>query len=162
MHDSLEDSFTELDGDVAAMDADTVMATASTTGLDRWGIDLAEQRLPDQSDSQYATMLQQIKQGRAVNEDGIRYALDKWGFTYKLLEFGDAQTFWDQAFYDQNAISVPQLQITIVFADPFNGQTPTQTEKATWQNYLNNAVNDVNRVKARGVQIVAVVPTSLQ
>lgn len=169
IHDSIEATFSEVASDLAQMDADTILNTTpasgpgiSSTALDRWGIDLAEPRLPGQTDAQYATMLQQIKQGKAVNESGLRYALDKWGLSYTLLEFGDANSFWDQGFYDQSVASVPPLQIQIVFSDPFNGATPTAAQKAAAQTSLTNAVRDANRVKARGVQVIAVVPSSLQ
>lgn len=161
MHDAIEATFAEIAGDLAATDADTVLDTASATGLDRWGLDLSEKRLPGQTDAQYASMLKAIKQGKAVNEDGIRYALDKWGLAYTLYEFGDSNAFWDWGFYDQDIVSVAPLTIQIVFGDPFNGTTPSADQKAAAQQAMSNAVHDVNRVKARGVQVIAVIPSSL-
>jgi hypothetical protein len=161
IHDALEATFTELDGDVAAMDGDTVIDTARSAALDRWGTDLAEPRLPGQTDEQYAANLKAVKQGKAINEAGIRYALDKWGLTYRLLEFGDASTFWDSGFYDNTAVSIPARQIDILFADPFAGITPTSDQVAAAKQALSNAVRDANRVKARGVKIVPIVPVSL-
>jgi hypothetical protein len=162
LHDSLEERFSEVKADLAQVDADTVLDKASTEGLDRWGIDLAEPRLPNQSDDQYRSMLKAIKQGKAVNEEGVRYALDRWGLTYQLLEFGDASTFWDRGFYDRTAVSVPARQIVVIFGDPFPGITPTAEQKADARQRATNAVRDVNRVKARGVNIVAILPGSLQ
>ena len=162
IHDSLEERFAELKTDLLQVDSNSILDDANTEGLDRWGIDLAEARLPNQTDNQYRAMLKAIKQGKAINEEGIRFALDKWGLTYQLLEFGDASTFWDRGFYDRAAISVPARQIVILFGDPFLGITPTPEQKADARQRATNAVRDVNRVKARGVNIVAILPASLQ
>ncbi|MBO9542714.1 hypothetical protein J7643_19165 [bacterium] len=162
LHDAIEARFTEVEADLALAAADTTIGTASDEGLERWGEELNEQRMTGETREQYALRLKAIKQGQAVNEEGLRFALDKWGLAYQMLEFGDASTFWDRGFYDREAISVPARQLVITFGDPFLGKTPTPTQIADAKQRANNAIRDVNRVRARGVKVIAVLPMSLQ
>lgn len=178
MHDAIEETFTELEADAEQMEDDTFLDDASDAGLARWGTDLDERRLPNQDREQYRARLKQIKQGRMVDDDGIRLALNKWGVPYQLIEFGDNQTFWDLGYYDTVSIEVKARVLVIIFYDPFPVQTqaywdhgyydlleaeytPTPQEKAAQIAAMNNAVNDARRVKAAGVQVIAYLPASL-
>jgi hypothetical protein len=165
LHDSAEATFTEVSTDLNQVDTDTVMATASTSGLARWGVDLSEVRVPGQTDTQFASMLQAIKQGRAVNFDGVKYAVDLWGLPYRMYDAGDVGNYGDWAFGDTLAyealVSGP-CQIVLDFSDPWGGVTPTAAQLSTAQQSLVNALKYANRVKARGVQIVALIPTVLR
>jgi hypothetical protein len=164
MHDAIEATFAEIGVDLAAVDADTVMATASVDGLTRWGFDLSEPQVAGQTSAQYASTLQAIKQGQAVNQDGLAYALGYWGLPYTLLDAGDPAGYGDYAFGDwayEVKLSAPP-QVMVAFADPFGGATPTPAQLATSKQALASALKYANRVKARGVQLVAWIPLSLR
>lgn len=178
MHDAIEVAMVEIEDDADRMEANTFLDDANEVGLERWGRDLDERRLPNQDAEKYRARLKQIKQGRMVDDDGIRLALDKWGVPYQLIEFGDAQTFWDHGYYDSVSIDVLARVIVIIFYDPFPVQTqgywdhgfydlfeaedaPTAEQKAAQLAAMNNAVNDAKRVKAAGVQVIAYIPSSV-
>jgi hypothetical protein len=161
LHDGIDDRFADVTADRLQMDANTVIAEANAEGLNRWGVDLNEVIKAGESTAQYQSMLQAIKQGLMVNQDAFVAALNRWGMAYTMFEFGDANTFWDRAFYDRSAISVPNRQVLIVFGDPFPGSTPTTAQKADANRKIQSAIQDCNRIKGRGIQIVAQIPASL-
>ena len=177
VHDAIEGDFAALEADIAQAYDDTLLPDASTAGLDRWGLDLDERRLPTQTDDQYRARLLQIKQGDMVTDEGIRGALDKWDAPYTMVEFGDQQTFWDLGFYDTVSIDVQSRVIVIIFADPYPPITQAFWDFGYYDanpvDYtgpgdpkgriaaMNNAINDAKRVKAAGVQIIAYLPASL-
>jgi hypothetical protein len=158
---ALEDTFTELNGDRLQADANTVLAESNMDGLLRWGKDLRQSPRPGSTTDQYRGTLTSLYQGQAVNHEAYTTALDRWGMAYTLLEAGSAGTMWDLGFYDSGAYDTPTRTVRVVFADPYPGTTPTAAQKATALQAMLNAAADCARIRARGIQIVAYFPASI-
>lgn len=161
LHDAVQETFTEIQGDLAAMDADTVIAEASEAGLDRWSRDLDEPRLPGETVTQWRDALQAVYEGDMTSGDAFKRALDRFGVPYALYDEGDANAFWDQSYYDQDDVCLASCAAVVVFQDPFNGGTPTTQQKADKLQAALNALAVLARIKAFGVNVVAYLPTSL-
>lgn len=158
-HAAIEATFVELKADLDQVDADTVITEASDNGLMRWGIDLAEPRLPNQSDEQYAGALKAIKQGRLVNQDGLDFAVEKYGINATILDRSDPDVFADLAFADVDAVTIsPERHVLALYDewDPDSGLT-----EADFAQRCVNSADDVFRVKAAGVRFTPYFPSSV-
>lgn len=83
VHDAIEVSFVEVEGDLHISEEDTYLdaispgvPAASDAGLDRWGTDLDLPRLPAQTSEQYRLNLLARYQGVGVSVDGLEFVLN--------------------------------------------------------------------------------------
>lgn len=158
---AIEETFSEVDADRVRLDANTVLSEADDTGLARWGLDLRQNPRPGSTTDQYRGLLTGIYQGNVINHEAYTTALDRWGMAYTLIEGTDAATMWDMSFFDSGAFDVPARSVLVIFADPFDGVTPTSPQKAAAKQNMINALADAARVKGRGVYLRGQLPASV-
>jgi hypothetical protein len=159
VHDAIEERFGDVGYDLQVMDADTVLATASAAGLARWGIDLDERRLANQTNDQYRGALQAKYWGLQITMPACQFAVDKYGISARFYDGTSDGAFADIAFADVDALTVGTVTTLVVVYDPWD---PSKiADEADFAQRCLNSAGDLFRTKARGVQLTVFFPPSV-
>jgi hypothetical protein len=158
IHDGLDASLAEIDTDLATAEARTIIGEADAEGLRQWGEDLAESRLPGQTDAQYAAALQAVYQGVMVDPASCAAILTKYGVTGVLIDRGDPDVYADLCYAGVDAWTVegpPNYAHVAIAFDAWPGSGPTE---ADWNQRCVNATSNLYRIKAVGVRLTPFLP----
>ena len=161
LHDGLEDSLAAVDTDQAAAEAATIIGEAGADGLNRWGIDLDEVRLPSQSDAQYTSALAAVYQGAMVDPESGAAILAKYGITGAVVDRGYPAAFADLAFADSELMTLegpPNYAHFACLFDSWPGTGSGVLLESDWNQRCINASTNLFRIKASGVRFTPFLP----